>query len=140
MAGKKRQRINDPTAERAHLRVLRRAAERGDLEAQHDLGASYATGDVDGTKNDVEAVKWYTGAAERGHAESQYDLGFMLILGEGTEKDIAKGLWWMEQAVANGWDYAARVLSEVYEKGLYGVEPNTEKAAYWNERAGDYKT
>ena len=60
-------------------------------------------------------------------------------LGEGVEKDVAKGLWWMEQAVANGEPYAARLLSDVYAKGLFGVEPDLERADYWNERAGEFK-
>lgn len=115
-----------------------KAAEKGDLEAQHDLAAFYATDDSLGIKDEAEAVKWYTRAAERGHGPSQYDLGFMILLGEGTEKDVAKGLWWMEQAVANRWEYAARVLSEVYEKGLFGVVPDPERAAYWNEKACRY--
>ena len=33
------------------------AAETGDLEAQHNLGACYATGDWDGPKDEAEAVK-----------------------------------------------------------------------------------
>jgi TPR repeat protein len=45
----------------------------------------------------------------------------------------------MEQAVSNGYEYAARLLSDVYEKGLFGIESDPEKAAYWNERAGDFK-
>ncbi len=61
-------------------------------------------------------------SAECGHAESQYGLGFMLTLGEGAEKDIGKGVWWMEQAVKKGDRYAARVLSDIYRKGLFGVE------------------
>jgi TPR repeat protein len=63
----------------------------------------------------------------------------MLLLGEGGEKDVAKGLWWLEQAVANGWEYAATLLSDVYREGLFGVSPNAETAAFWNERAGEFK-
>ncbi len=123
----------------SELPSLIETAERGNLEAQHGLAAFYATEDLSELKDEAEAVRWYTKAAEQGHAESQYDLGFMLILGEGTEKDVAKGLWWMEQAVANGSHYAARVLSDMYGKGLYGVEPDAKRAAQWNEKAGEYK-
>jgi len=121
------------------LPSLIKSAEEGNLDAQHELGAFYATDDFAGLKDEAEAVKWYTRAAEGGDALSQYDLGFMLVLGEGTEKDVAKGLWWMEQAVANGWEYAALLLSDVYGKGLFGVEPDSDKAAYWNEQAGEFK-
>jgi uncharacterized protein len=139
MPSKKRRMLNNRALELARLPKLKDAAERGDLDAQHDLAAFYATDELLGLKDEAEAVKWYSKAAERGHALSQYDLGFMLLLGEGTEKDVAKGLWWMEQSVANGWEYAAKLLSDVYTRGLFDVEPNLEKAAYWNERAGKFK-
>lgn len=139
MVSKKRRMLNNHALFLDRLPLLINDAEKGNLEAQHDLGAFYATDDLSGFKNEAEAVKWYTSAAERGHAQSQYDLGFMLVLGEGTEKDVAKGLWWMEQAVANGWEYAALLLSDVYGKGLFGVEPDLDKAAYWNEQAGEFK-
>ncbi len=109
------------------------AAESGNLEAQHDVGACYATGDWDGPKDEREAIKWYTRAAEAGHPLSQYDLGFMLILGEGAEKDIEKGLWWIEQASANGEPHATRLLVDIYEKGLFGVVADPEKAKYLKE-------
>ena len=115
------------------------AAQSGDLQAQHNLGACYATGDWDGPKDETEAIKWYTKAAVSGHAESQYDLGFMLILGEGTEKDITTGIWWMEQAVKNGDRHAARVLSDIYREGLFGVDSDSGKATFWNEGSGSLK-
>jgi TPR repeat protein len=139
MPGKNRRKLNNRALEAAHFQKVMKAAERGDLEAQHDLAAFYATDDSLGVKDEGEAVKWYTRAAERGHGQSQYDLGFMLLLGEGAEKDVAKGLWWLEQAVANGWEYAARLLSDVYEEGMFGVAPDREKAAYWDKKAGDFK-
>jgi TPR repeat protein len=47
-------------------------------------------------------------------AAAQYGLGFMLILGEGADKDIEKGLWWIEQAARNGEGCAARLLADIY--------------------------
>lgn len=126
MAGKKQRMLKNHARMISELPSLIEAAENGNLEAQHDLAAFYATDDLSGLKDEAEAVKWYTRAAEQGHAESQYDLGFMLILGEGVEKDVTKGLQGMEQAVANGSEYAAKVLSDIYAKGLYGATPNAE--------------
>jgi TPR repeat protein len=42
------------------------AADSGDLEAQHNVGACYATGDWDGPKDEAEAINWYTRAANLG--------------------------------------------------------------------------
>jgi TPR repeat protein len=58
----------------------------------------------------------------------------MLLRGEGTEKDLAKGLWWMKKAAANGSRVAARLLSDTYEQGLFGAEASPSKAAYWKKR------
>ena len=115
------------------------AAENGDLEAQHNVGACYATGDWDGPRDEKEAIKWYTRAAEAGHSLSQYDLGFMLILGEGVEKDIDKGLWWIEQAAMCGECCAERLLVDIYEKGLFGVGSDPVKAKCWKEKSSRFK-
>lgn len=52
---------------------LRRAAERGDPEAQNALGAACERGD--GVARDLEeAVRWYGRAAKRGHAAARRNL------------------------------------------------------------------
>ena len=135
MASKKRRMETNRDFFVAHLPSLVEAAKGGDLDAQHDLAAFYATDDSHGMKDESKAVELYTEAAERGHAESQYDLGFMVLLGEGTEQDAAKGLWWIEQAVVNGNAYAAKLLFDIYSKGLFGVEADNHKAHFWSERA-----
>ena len=116
------------------MREMIEAAERGDLDTQHHVGACYATGDWDGPKDAAQAIQWYTRAAEAGHPLSQYDLGFMLMLGEGTEKDIEKGLWWIEQAANNGEAHAARLLADIYETGHFEVIADPNRAKYWQER------
>ena len=121
-------------AEAAYFRGQVRAAERGDLDALHSVAAQYATGDAPAGKDEVKAVELYTRAAERGHALSQYDLGFMLILGEGAEKDEAEGLSWMRRAAEGGCDLAARFLSEAYAKGYCGVAADEAEAARWAAR------
>ncbi len=80
-----------------------------------------------------------TKRAEKGNAEAQYNLGLMTIIGEGIEKDLKKGMEWMEQAAANGYELAAHVLSIIYREGMYGVKPSRAKAAYWNKKAGSFK-
>ncbi len=77
--------------------------------------------------------------AEKGDAEAQYNLGLMMVIGEGTEKDLKKGIEWMEQAVSNGHELSAHVLSIIYREGMYGMKPSRSKAAAWNKKAGSFK-
>ena len=60
----------------AALKEWRPLAERGDSEAQFNLGVIYDNGE--GVPQDyAEAVKWYRKAAEQGDAAAQSNLGFM---------------------------------------------------------------
>ena len=77
--------------------------------------------------------------AEKGDAEAQFNLGLMMVIGEGVEKDLKKGIEWMEQAATNGYELSAHVLSIIYREGMYGMKPSPSKAAYWNKKAGSFK-
>jgi TPR repeat protein len=116
-----------------YMNLLIEAGERGSVEAQRDLGASFATGDWIGGKDEAKAVEWYTKAAEQGHALSQYDLGFMLLLGEGTAQDTLKGMEWLNQAGEQGNLSACGLLADIYSQGMFDVGIDVEKARYWEE-------
>jgi TPR repeat protein len=123
--------------EKAFVSLLHRAGELGSVDAQYLLGALYAT-DYDDElleKNEAEAVKWYSKAAEQGNGEAQYNLATMYLNGEGTEKDTNRGISLLEQAVSNGYDYAADRLSDIYRSGHFGIICNSEKANYWRDKA-----
>lgn len=115
------------------MNLLIEAGERGSVVAQRELGACFATGDWIGEKDEAKAIEWYTVAAEQGHAESQYDLGFMLLLGEGTDKNTLKGMEWLIKAAEQGNDSACGLLADIYDEGLFDVARNEEKAKHWKE-------
>ena len=55
------------------MNELREAAEKGNAEAQFNLGLCYENGE--GIQKDLQAaVNWYRQAAEKGNAEAQYYL------------------------------------------------------------------
>ena len=56
------------------LQVDRIAAERGDADAQYNLGMMYADG-RGVPQDDTTAVEWFQKAAEQGHALAQKNLG-----------------------------------------------------------------
>jgi TPR repeat protein len=92
-------------------------AEKGNAEAQYNLGVMYAKGE--GVPQDYAgAVKWYRLAAEQGYAEAQYNLGVMYGQGRGVPKDQILSFMWTILAASRGlddaresWDQLAREMT-----------------------------
>ena len=83
----------------AQLRVL---AERGEADAQSELGRRYEAG-RDGVERDhSEAVSWYRRAAEPGHAAAQAYMGFMYSTGRGVNQDDAEAIHWYRRSADQG--------------------------------------
>lgn len=61
-------------------------AEKGNAEAQYNLGYMYVHGQGV-TKNHTEAAKWIRKAAEQVYAFAQYQLGLMHSKGQGVPQD-----------------------------------------------------
>jgi len=97
---------------------------------QHNVGATFATGDV--VRQDYScAARWYRRAARHGDADSQYDLGFMYLLGEGVGHNAGKGVFWLERAAEQRHPSATRLLADVLRDGAYGVQVDRERSAEW---------
>ena len=87
--------------DKAALSQLKALGNKGDADAQYNLGVMYATGD--GVPKDaVQAVSWYRKAAEQGHALAQGNLGFMYATGDGVPKDFVTAYMWRNLAAAQG--------------------------------------
>jgi tetratricopeptide (TPR) repeat protein len=67
-----------PSSQAMSFQAIVEKAERGDAEAQYNLGAMYFYG-KGVSQNDVEAAKWFRKAAEQGHAGASSILGRILI-------------------------------------------------------------
>lgn len=80
---------------------FRKAAERGDADAQNNLGASYANGDGV-LQNYALAVKWYHKAAKQGNSMAQKNLGVCYFNGQGVPRDFVEAYKWYSVAAANG--------------------------------------
>jgi hypothetical protein len=61
------------------LKEWKPLAEKGDVDAQTNLGLMYQNG-WGVPQDDKEAVRWYTLAAEQEHAKAQYNLGVMYAI------------------------------------------------------------
>jgi TPR repeat protein len=99
-------------------RVIR-AAERGNVRAQAQLGFMYSIGQ--GVPQDyVLAAKWYRIAAERGHGGAQFALGLLHNKGQGVQMDFVRAYMWLNlsasQAVGEDRDFKVRIRDAVASK------------------------
>jgi len=97
------------------------AAERGDPEAEFNLGELYSSTD----NPDVsEAKRWWTRAAEHGHPLAQYRLGAVSY----QKHDYGLAAKWWGEAAAHGHAMAQVDLGLLYDRGE-GVQLDHDKAA-----------
>jgi len=90
---------------------------------------------MDQAQQDEDAVKWFRKAADQGEAAGEYGLGLMYAKGEGIKQDYAKALEYVTRAAEKDYSDAVFALAAVYAQGGYGMQPNAEKAEFWNARA-----
>ena len=109
--------------------LFRKAAERGNAAAQHNLGAMYHWGEVV-PQDYAKARGWYRKAIEQGFAESQLRLGVMYARGQGVPQDVAKAVEWFHKAAEQGFAEAQEELGWFYAKGL-GVPQDYVMAHKW---------
>jgi TPR repeat protein len=85
----------------AALQEWKPLAEKGDANAQYNVGLLYARGQ--GVTQDFkEAAEWYRRAAEQGVPAAQYNLGVMYSNGEGVNQDPAEARKWFTKAAEKG--------------------------------------
>ncbi len=96
-----------------------RAAERGNVRAQAQLGWMYSTG-RGVPQNYVLAAKWYRCAAEQGHGGAQFALGLLHNKGQGVHLDLVRAYLWLNlsasQAVGEDRDFKVRIRDGVASK------------------------
>jgi len=123
----------DFTAE--DFRRTKLEAEKGDLEAQVDLGVMYFSGEGI-PQNYDEALKWYRRAADKGNAAAQNNLASMYLKGLGIPRNPIEGAKWMQLAAKQGLPRAQLNLGALYADGI-GVGRNPLEAVRWIRRAAD---
>jgi TPR repeat protein len=129
--------------------ILKPLAEKGNAEAQYNLGVLYYKGPRYNEKEELkgkgvpqdydEAVKWWRLAAEQGVAQAQYELGriyesdLVEVPGPEPEKEVVK---WTRLAAEQGHAQAQSMLGFYYKNGL-GVQKDYQEAVKWYRLAAD---
>jgi hypothetical protein len=108
-------------------------AERGNSDAQFNLGVMYRAGR--GVRRDYpEAAKWYRKAAESGHAMAQFRLGDMYRQGLGLLQDHDEAFAWYHKAAEQGHAFAQYNLGLLYQRGQ-GTAQDFVQAYKWFDLA-----
>jgi TPR repeat protein len=110
----------------AAISILQKEAEKGNAEAQNELGKCYANG-TGVEQNDEEAFKYFQMAADQGYAKSLYNVGVYYENGLGVDQDDTKAVRYFKLAADQGLPYAQCALGYFYENGI-SVEQDLEKA------------
>ena len=113
----------------------RLAAEKGDAQAQFNLGRLYQDGQGV-PQNYAEAMKWHRLAAEQGDASAQNSLGVMYHNGQGVAQNYADAMKWYRLSAEQGNAIAQLNLAVMYDIGR-GVLQNYAEAAKWFRRAAE---
>ena len=117
------------------IKHFRKAAEKGNAEAQFKLG--YCLYQGLGMEQDyAEAVKWFRKAAEQGLAEAQSNLGLCFYQGLGIEQDYAEAVKWYHKSAEQGHAEAQYNLGVCTGKGL-GTKQNDAEAVNWIRKAAE---
>jgi uncharacterized protein len=107
----------------------RNKAQKGDLEAQFQLGKLYYHGE--GVAADrKQAAAWFTTAAERGHVGAQDFLAVMYLAGDGVSQSPETAIKWYESAAKAGDLSAARNLAFHFKEGRL-LPHDQARALYW---------
>lgn len=108
-------------------------AQKGDKEAQYQLGMAFYQGNGI-LKNHENAANWLMRAAEQGHTDAAFCLATLYENGQGIKQSPAKAVEWYEKAAEQGSIKAQSNLGILYYEG-YGVPQNLDKAIFWLNKA-----
>jgi TPR repeat protein len=114
----------------------RKAAERGYLVAQFNLGGMYQNGE--GVRQDsAKALELWRSSAQQGLAAAQLVLGVLYSTGSGgLLQNSSEGLKWTRRAADQGLAGAQVLLGKMYQDGR-GVPKNYTEAMKWYRKAAD---
>jgi TPR repeat protein len=107
------------------------AAQKGDVDAQFQLGARFAAGDLDLKK----AFEWFLKAAENGDMRAQIEVAKRYNSGVGVESDENKAFEWFTKAAEKGNVDAQKALGLLYWNGASAPLRDRKKAEMWFEKA-----
>jgi hypothetical protein len=119
----------------ADLAELIRKANKGDAQAQFELGRRYAAGEGVG-KDDATALAWFEKAAAQDHAGAEVGLGSIYAHGFGVPQNQVESIRWYRKAALQGDRTALHNLGLDAAHG-HGMPKDESAAATWFRLAAE---
>lgn len=126
---------NETKSKESEIRLLKKAAESGDSDAQIKLGSCYYEGKKGVEQSYIEALRWFRKAAEQGNAEAQIMLGYCYENGKGVEKDFSETIKWYRLAAEQGNAKAQFKLAVFYSTKDVNGQVNHQEEVKWYRMA-----
>lgn len=111
---------------------LRKAAVKGDPEAQYEYGRRLLTGQKGAIRSSRLAFKWFAKAAEKRQPRAMAAMGLCYERGLGVKRSLPKARKWYAAAVDEGNDDACQTLVQMEAR-----TGNLRGALRWLERMAD---
>jgi TPR repeat protein len=115
---------------------LQAAADKGNPQAQFELGERFHNGDGV-LKSSTEAAEWWQKAAAQKFPPAEFDLGMAYGSGDGVPKNMQEGIKWCRMAGDSGLVMAQMALGILYCDGRSGVEQDYTEAFKWFTKAAE---
>jgi len=106
----------------------KKAAERGDVRAQFDLGLMYAKGEGV-VQNERLAFKYFHKAARQNHLEAKFYMGLSFAQGRGVRKQTQLARYWFKLAAKAGHPKAMAYLASI-ERTIRPQYGQTRRVAF----------
>jgi TPR repeat protein len=95
----------------------RMAADKGHVQAQHNMGVLHERARITGTSDPVEAARWYRRAADQDYPLSQFNLAIMLLAPNTAQRNVPEALKLLEAAARQDPD-AFITLGDIHDQGV----------------------
>jgi hypothetical protein len=116
---------------------LLESAQKGDAEAQFELGKNYETGRIGLPKDLAQAERWYRESAVQGDPFAEASLGILYQFGKGLPRDPVLALMWYEIAIARAQSGDRPSIVELRDDVISGM--TSAQIAEARQRARDFK-
>lgn len=117
--------------------IMKQSAEKGNAEAQYNLGYCYHFG-TGVEKDNKKAIEWYSKSADQGFNDGLYQMMMAYGNGDGIEQNLEKAFYYALKCAENNDETCMWNLINCYYQGL-GVKKDLDKMLEWANRLGKFE-